>query len=110
MASNNKQVILRDYVAGFPKESDLVFNDATVDLSVPAGSNKVLVKNLFLSCDPYMRIRMSKPDPSTAALALPYKPGKVQIYERICGRLIGLVNTCNQSCIRFTVVSSNRFE
>nr|VDD47495.1 unnamed protein product [Brassica oleracea] len=44
MASNNKQVILRDYVAGFPKESDLVFNDATVDLSVPAGSNKVLLK------------------------------------------------------------------
>ncbi|KAH0881661.1 hypothetical protein HID58_069055, partial [Brassica napus] len=76
MASNNKQVILRDYVAGFPKESDLVFNDATVDLSVPAGSNKVLVKNLFLSCDPYMRIRMSKPNPSTAALALPYKPGQ----------------------------------
>ncbi|KAK1288013.1 NADP-dependent alkenal double bond reductase P2 [Acorus calamus] len=28
---------------------------------VPEGSNSVLVKNLYLSCDPYMRGRMSKP-------------------------------------------------
>ncbi|KFK37749.1 hypothetical protein AALP_AA3G025100 [Arabis alpina] len=72
----NKQVILRDYVTGFPKESDLIFKDTTIDLKIPAGSTTVLVKNLYLSCDPYMRIRMGKPDPSTAALFQPYNPGE----------------------------------
>uniref|UniRef100_A0A1J3J1A1 2-alkenal reductase [NAD(P)(+)] n=1 Tax=Noccaea caerulescens TaxID=107243 RepID=A0A1J3J1A1_NOCCA len=74
--ATNKQVILRDYVTGFPKESDLIFNETTVDLKVPAGSKTVLVKNLYLSCDPYMRIRMGKPDPATAALAQAYNPGE----------------------------------
>ncbi|KAG7623823.1 putative 2-alkenal reductase (NAD(P)(+)) [Arabidopsis thaliana] len=70
----NKQVILRDYVTGFPKESDLIFTDSTIDLKIPEGSKTVLVKNLYLSCDPYMRIRMGKPDPGTAALAPHYIP------------------------------------
>lgn len=75
--ATNKQVIFRDYVTGFPKESDLIFTDSTVDLKIPAGSKTVLVKNLYLSCDPYMRIRMGKPDPATAALAQAYNPGEV---------------------------------
>jgi len=74
----NKQVILRDYVTGFPKESDLIFTDSTIDLKIPEGSKTVLVKNLYLSCDPYMRIRMGKPDPGTAALAPHYIPREVQ--------------------------------
>ncbi|CAH2055235.1 unnamed protein product [Thlaspi arvense] len=74
--ATNKQVILRDYVIGFPTESDLIFNDTTVVLKVPAGSKTVLLKNIYLSCDPYMRIRMGKPDPATAALAQSYNPGE----------------------------------
>lgn len=34
----------------------------TVRLKVPEGSTAVLLKNLYLSCDPYMRWRMSKHD------------------------------------------------
>ncbi|GMY32920.1 2-alkenal reductase (NADP(+)-dependent)-like [Fagus crenata] len=57
----NKQVILKDYVSGFPKESDMyVTNNTTIKLKVPEGSNGVVVKNLYLSCDPYMRNRMKK--------------------------------------------------
>ncbi|XP_071689549.1 2-alkenal reductase (NADP(+)-dependent)-like [Rutidosis leptorrhynchoides] len=57
----NKQIIFRDYINGFPKESDMIFNtSATINLKLPEGSNGVLVKNLYLSCDPYMRSRMSK--------------------------------------------------
>ena len=56
----NKQVILRDYVSGFPKESDFMVRTSTIRLKVPEGSNAVLVKNLYLSCDPYMRSRMTK--------------------------------------------------
>lgn len=56
----NKQVILRDYVSGFPEESDMLVRTVTVKLKVPEGSNGIMVKNLYLSCDPYQRIRMSK--------------------------------------------------
>ncbi|KAF8391752.1 hypothetical protein HHK36_021986 [Tetracentron sinense] len=58
---SNKQIILRDYVSGFPKESDMALKTSTMRLKVPEGSKGVLVKNLYLSCDPYMRSRMRKP-------------------------------------------------
>jgi len=56
----NKQVVLRDYVVGFPKESDMNTVEGRITLKVPEGSNDVLLKNLYLSCDPYMRVLMSK--------------------------------------------------
>lgn len=75
----NKQVILRDYVKGFPKESDLMTVTAsdTVELKVKPGSAAVLVKNLYLSCDPYIGILMTEPNPSTLALMDAFVPGKV---------------------------------
>ncbi|MQM03558.1 hypothetical protein Taro_036341 [Colocasia esculenta] len=58
----NKKVVLRHYVTGFPKEDDMeVVAAETIPLKVPEGSSEaVLVKNLYISCDPYMRGRMSK--------------------------------------------------
>nr|XP_043609447.1 2-alkenal reductase (NADP(+)-dependent)-like isoform X1 [Erigeron canadensis] len=58
---NNKQILFKDYVNGFPKESDMLLStSSTISLKLPHGSNGVLlVKNLYLSCDPYMRIRMN---------------------------------------------------
>ncbi|MED6204383.1 hypothetical protein PIB30_008828 [Stylosanthes scabra] len=58
----NKQVILKEYVSGFPKESDMDIIEGTVTLKLPEGSNNevLLVKNLYLSCDPYMRILMTQ--------------------------------------------------
>ncbi|KAK3002529.1 hypothetical protein RJ639_022007 [Escallonia herrerae] len=56
----NKQIIFKDYVGGFPKESDMVLKTGTMKLEVPQGVKGVVVKNLYLSCDPYMRARMSK--------------------------------------------------
>lgn len=79
MVMSNKQVIFRDYVTGFLSESDLLINSTTVNLKVPAGSMTALVKNLYLSCDPYMRNRMRKPDPSSPATALSFIPGKVHV-------------------------------
>ena len=55
---SNKQVIFKDYVTGFPKESDMYVTTSTIKLKLPQGSNGVLVKNLYLSCDPFIRIRM----------------------------------------------------
>ncbi|RDX67648.1 2-alkenal reductase (NADP(+)-dependent) [Mucuna pruriens] len=69
----NKQVVLRDYVSGFPKESDMNIVEGTITLKLPEGSDEVLLKNLYLSCDPYMRILMTKvEDPDFFSN---YKPG-----------------------------------
>ncbi|KAI4353781.1 hypothetical protein L6164_002709 [Bauhinia variegata] len=59
-AVKNKQVLFKDYVTGFPKESDMAVVESTIQLKVPEGSSEILLKNLYLSCDPYMRSRMSK--------------------------------------------------
>ncbi|KAJ4963691.1 hypothetical protein NE237_023630 [Protea cynaroides] len=59
---SNKQVIFRDYITGFPKETDMVLATGTIRLKVPDGSKAILVKNLYLSCDPYMRSCMTKLD------------------------------------------------
>ncbi|KAM1100473.1 hypothetical protein ACFX15_006707 [Malus domestica] len=86
---SNKQVILRDYVVkALPKESDLcVINTATIKLKLPAETDQpadavtsskvqlVLLKNLYLSCDPYQRLLME----SVQGLSVPsmssYTPG-----------------------------------
>ena len=71
----NKQVILKDFVSGFPKESDMyVSTNGTIKLKVPEGSNGLLVKNLHLSCDPYMCNLMKKPISSTTNS---FEPGSV---------------------------------
>ncbi|KAK6787380.1 hypothetical protein RDI58_015905 [Solanum bulbocastanum] len=57
---SNKQVILKHYVTRYLKESDMELKNTTIKLNVPEGSNAMVLKNLFLSCDPYMRNRMKK--------------------------------------------------
>ncbi|XP_061989560.1 2-alkenal reductase (NADP(+)-dependent)-like [Rosa rugosa] len=73
----NKQVLFNNYVEGFPKESDMIVTDAsTIRLKVPADApNSVLLKNLYLSCDPVMRILMRKPGDETSSYFTPYAPG-----------------------------------
>ncbi|OMO71076.1 Alcohol dehydrogenase superfamily, zinc-type [Corchorus capsularis] len=69
----NKRVILREYVSGFPKESDMFISFSPVSLKIPSNhKGVVLVKNLYLSCDPYMRLRMrNDQDPEFS----PFTPG-----------------------------------
>ncbi|KAM1703554.1 hypothetical protein ACFX1X_026161 [Malus domestica] len=71
---SNKQVLLKDYVTGFPKESDMQLTAATTKLKLPEGSKGVLVKNLYLSCDPYIRNRMTKREPGPS-FTDSFKPG-----------------------------------
>uniref|UniRef100_A0A803M5L5 Oxidoreductase N-terminal domain-containing protein n=1 Tax=Chenopodium quinoa TaxID=63459 RepID=A0A803M5L5_CHEQI len=59
---SNKQVVLKDYVVGFPKESDMEVKTSNINLKLPEDSNGILLKNLYLSCDPYMRSRMTNRD------------------------------------------------
>lgn len=70
----NKQIILKHYVEGYPKESDMEFKISNIKLNVPEGSNVVLLKNLYLSCDPYMRNRMNKLEGSYVESFTPGSP------------------------------------
>ncbi|KAG6482204.1 2-alkenal reductase (NADP(+)-dependent)-like [Zingiber officinale] len=78
-AVRNKKVVLKQYVeAGrSPRESDVeVVATETVALAIPEGSPPaILVKNLYLSCDPYMRGRMTKHD--TPSYIPDFTPGSV---------------------------------
>ncbi|KAF0888816.1 hypothetical protein E2562_017810 [Oryza meyeriana var. granulata] len=58
---SNRRVILKRYVTGFPSEDDMeVVTAEAPPLAVPTGSSAVVVKNLYISCDPYMRHRMTR--------------------------------------------------
>ncbi|KAK9725275.1 hypothetical protein RND81_05G133300 [Saponaria officinalis] len=64
---SNKQVFLKKYVVGFPKESDMEIKVSKIRLKLAENSNEntILLKNLYLSCDPYMRSRMTTHDRPT---------------------------------------------
>ncbi|GFP83106.1 2-alkenal reductase (NADP(+)-dependent) [Phtheirospermum japonicum] len=57
--SNNKQLLLKNYAKGLPNESDFVVKTSTIKLEIPEGcDDAVLVKNIHLSCDPYLSLFM----------------------------------------------------
>ncbi|OAP19045.1 hypothetical protein AXX17_AT1G59210 [Arabidopsis thaliana] len=71
----NKKVILKNYVDGIPTETDMeVKLGETIELKAPKGSSCFLVKNLYLSCDPYMRGRMRD---FHGSYLPPFVPGQV---------------------------------
>ncbi|MED6218231.1 hypothetical protein PIB30_025005 [Stylosanthes scabra] len=52
----NKQVVATRHITGSPIKSDMDLRTSTITLQLPPeASNAVLVKNLYLSCDPFMR-------------------------------------------------------
>ena len=58
MVQKSKYVALKNYVPmGLPSEDDFVIKEQEIDLS---NNNDVLVDNLWLSVDPYMRARMTE--------------------------------------------------
>ena len=75
MEGNNKQVIFKRYIDGIPKETDMevkVGGGNRTAKERPKGA--LLVKNLYLSCDPYMRGRMRQFQDSYIP---PFVPGSV---------------------------------
>ncbi|XP_039812201.1 2-alkenal reductase (NADP(+)-dependent)-like [Panicum virgatum] len=73
--ARNRKVVLRGYIDRAPREDDMELVDGgDVALRVPGGAAgpAVLVKNLYLSCDPYMRGRMRD---FQGSYIPPFKPG-----------------------------------
>lgn len=73
----NKQVVLKNYVEGYPKESDFELRSSVICCQISQGSNGLFVKNLYLGCDPYMRHRMSSHKSKDVPLLVSFKPGSV---------------------------------
>ncbi|XP_047954311.1 2-alkenal reductase (NADP(+)-dependent)-like isoform X2 [Salvia hispanica] len=72
---SNKQVILNNYVKSSVKESDMSLRTSKIQLKIPSGCDgAVLVKNLYLSCDPYMLSRMKKLEGHYTASFTPDSP------------------------------------
>lgn len=87
--TQNKQIIFKNYIEGrSPIETDMELKISQLKLHAPKGSGAVLVKNLYLSCDPYMRGRMREYYDSYIP---PFVPGSVRlqpqpsIYIVYCG-------------------------
>jgi NADPH-dependent curcumin reductase CurA len=79
MADSNMQVVLASRPTGWVKESDF----RIVETPIPApGDGQVLIRNLYLSLDPYMRGRMND--------ARSYAP-KVELGEVMTGETVGEV-------------------
>ncbi|CAN6342417.1 unnamed protein product [Urochloa humidicola] len=74
----NRRVILKRHVTGFPAEDDMEVVSGTAHLAVPPGSTALVLKNLYLSCDPYMRGLMSKHE-QPSSYAPDFVPGEVLV-------------------------------
>ncbi|CAL4957508.1 unnamed protein product [Urochloa decumbens] len=62
--ATNRRVVLKEYVEGYPREEHMELLPATeipLHLTSDNPPGSVLVRNLCLSCDPYMRLKMSRP-------------------------------------------------
>ncbi|KAL8121863.1 2-alkenal reductase (NADP(+)-dependent)-like [Apium graveolens] len=71
----NKQIILKEYICqGYAKESDMVTQVSKMSLKVPHGSHGIVVKNLYLSCDPFMRSRMTNSESNFVEAFTPGQP------------------------------------
>jgi len=94
----NRQVIFKGYIKGAPKESEIyVKTDTTRKLKLPEGSKGLLVKNLYLSCDPYMRLLMTKRD--TGGVFSSYTPGSVHTLSLSLSPLILVYFSIFGSCL-----------
>ncbi|CDP20957.1 unnamed protein product [Coffea canephora] len=75
----NKPIVSKNHVIGYLKESDFEVKNSFSSFQVPHVSKAVLVKNLYLACDPYMRHLMSPPNTDFASLLTPLPTGSVLV-------------------------------
>lgn len=59
--TTNHFVALTSFPDGAPKPSDFSYLEHEIDLDAPLNENELLLRNIYVTCDPYMRMRM-KPD------------------------------------------------
>lgn len=81
MEVTNRYVTIKHHINGLPSESDFELRTVGLALSIEAGSKDVLVKNIYVSIDPYQLNRMKESSPSqdqSVTPALGLLPGQVR--------------------------------
>ena len=93
MSINSKFVTLKNYIPiGIPKEEDFEIKEVKISISE---QNEVLVNNLWLSVDPYMRARMTEKKN--------YKP-PFKLGEPMEGSAIGQVIKSNSKILKRVIL------
>ncbi|PIA65670.1 hypothetical protein AQUCO_00100876v1 [Aquilegia coerulea] len=93
MEVKSRYVTIKHHINGAPKQSDFEVQTVTLSLSLDPGSNDVLVKNLYVSIDPYQLNRMKDYSASQMAskYALAVLPGQA-INSYGVGRVVASAN------------------
>ncbi|KAL7103818.1 hypothetical protein ACP275_08G203100 [Erythranthe tilingii] len=76
---SNKQIVLKNYIQGCPKESDFELRTTSLSTEIPQNNgskNAVLLKNLYLACDPYV-CHILRPRTKSFFVFSPVIPGSV---------------------------------
>ncbi|KAL7103760.1 hypothetical protein ACP275_08G199700 [Erythranthe tilingii] len=76
---SNKQIVLKNYIQGCPKESDFELRTTPLSTEIPyinGSKNAVLLKNLYLACDPYI-CHLLRPRTNSLFIHSPILPGSV---------------------------------
>ncbi|KAK2665382.1 hypothetical protein Ddye_003956 [Dipteronia dyeriana] len=68
MDVTNRYITIKAHIYGAPKESDFELKDAALPLRVDPDTNVVIVKNLYVSIDPYQLNRMKSFSSSQSAI------------------------------------------
>ena len=79
MEVENRYITIKGYTSGHPSESDFEITSAPLSLVIEEGSKDMIVRNLYLSIDPYQINRMKKHSSSQNSVnfAEQIVPGKV---------------------------------
>ncbi|KAJ1412294.1 Polyketide synthase, enoylreductase domain [Sesbania bispinosa] len=88
MEVTNKYIVVKHHIEDAPQESHFEIKTEAFGLSVERGSNDIIVKNLYISVDPYQINRMKSYSPSQSSItaATRITPG-----EAIDGPVVGKV-------------------
>ena len=82
MEVKNKYIVIKHHIEDAPRESNFELKTGTIALSVAPGSDDIIVKNLYISMDPYHinRMKFSSSSQGTISFAAPIHPGQVIIH------------------------------
>jgi len=81
MEVKNKYIVTKYHIEDAPRESHFGLETETISLSVAPGSDDIIVKNLYISIDPYQinRLKSYSSSQGTISFASPIDPGQVII-------------------------------
>lgn len=79
MEVTNKYIVIKHHIEDAPNDSHFEVKNEAFGLSINSGSDDVIVKNLYISIDPYLINRMKSYSASHNAISFstPLTPGQV---------------------------------